>query len=179
MRLSKIDLVLAALALAALFIGLGLAIYKTDEDPTDGVVGSQANAESLSFEVHLSTGPVVSSLVSDQGVRTMGQMTGMTFTDLGQPVNRHIELHVIQKSTDARRLDIIPTITVTDEATGISREMASWREVLGEHPNVMACKTGKHKSAALHFGDNLYLPSGAYTLTVGVALESVVMRIVV
>ena len=70
--------------------------------------------------------------------------------------------------------DIIPTVNITDQTTGISRELADVEETgssLGVS-FVSACLISKHCNVEPHFGDNIYLPEGTYTVTVGVGDET-------
>lgn len=115
-------------------------------------------------------------LTSEDGQVTMGQMTDMTFTDQGQPVNHHLEVHIFDKGSGARVTDVIPTVRITDESAGTSRELANNVHASGEIPYVLACMTAKHRAAERHFGDNLYLSDGEYTVTVGVGNETAVME---
>ena len=136
--------------------------------------GATRNTESASYSITLEIGPVVTMLTSDQGMRVMGRMTGMTFTDEGQAVNHHLEVHVVDKSSGARVADTIPTVNITDQATGVSRQFAANVHSSGEVPYLLACMTTNHRESERHFGDNLYLPDGKYTITVGLGNETAV-----
>jgi hypothetical protein len=85
----------------------------------------------------------------------------MATTDQGQPVNRHLEVHIHDKNSGAQITDAIPTVSITDKATGTLRTV----------PNVLACMTLKHREIEPHFGDNLYMTDGSYTITVSIRDE--------
>lgn len=115
-------------------------------------------AQTASYSIKIRTGPKV----------TMA-MSAMTTSDQGKPVNRHLEVHVFNKSNGAEVKDVVPAVRVTDQATGASRVLT----------NLMACRTSNHRGTEPHFGDNVYLPDGRYTITVAVRLETAVFRDVV
>ena len=149
--------------------------------PTASIQAIKQTAETPAYQVTLVIGPVVTLLTSEGGEQVMGMMTGMTFTDRGQPVNHHLEVHVLDKSALSRVEDVIPIVRITDQATGTSQEVAANVHASGEVPYVLACMTTKHRETERHFGDNLYLPSGIYTVTVGVgdgivSLENIVVE---
>lgn len=107
--------------------------------------------QTASYTVKIRTGPKV----------TMPSPT-MTVTDQGKPINHHIEVHIFNKGTGAEVKDLIPTVRVADQATGTSRVLT----------NITACRISKHRETEPHFGDNVYLPDGKYTITVIVGQET-------
>ena len=144
--------------------------------PTASEQGVQRTAQTASYEIELEIGLVVTMLTSEEGQTTMGQMTGMTFTDQGQPVNHHLEVHIFDKGSGARVTNVVPTVRITDESDGTSREVATNAHPSGNIPYVLACKTTKHRAAERHLGDNLYLSDGEYTVTIGVDNETAVLE---
>jgi len=100
------------------------------------------------------------------GLKVTMAMSTMTMVDQGQPVNRHLEVHIFDKQSGANVKSVVPIVTITNQATRTSRRLA----------NVEACLTAKHREIEPHYGDNLYLPDGTYTVTVGVGQETAVFR---
>jgi LPXTG-motif cell wall-anchored protein len=116
------------------------------------------------YRMTLIVGPLATMLTPDQAKtaksgEAMVAMMGMTvpatsMTDQGQPVNHHLELHVYNKTSGAVVSDQMPTITIADSA-GKSRTLSSmalmYDVAIGQ--------------SDLHFGNNVYLPDGTYTIT--------------
>jgi len=123
--------------------------------------------QTASYRIELGIGPVVTMMTS---------FPIMSMTDQAQPVNRHFEVHIFDKSSGAKVMDMIPTVRITDQVTGSSRELAT-DQATGSSQGVafvMACSISKHRVIEPHFGDNLYLPDGEYTVTVGVGNETAI-----
>ena len=118
----------------------------------------ERTAQTTSYRIQIRTGPKV----------TM-PMSPMTAVDQGKPVNRHLEVHIFNRSTGAEVKDLVPTVSVNDQATRASHFLT----------NLMACRISKHRGTEPHFGDNVYLPDGTYTVTVVVAKETAVFKDVV
>ena len=112
-------------------------------------------AQTGSYRIKIRTGPKVTMT-----------MASMTVTDQGNPVNRHLEAHIFNRSTGAEVQTIVPVVRVTNQATGASRQLA----------NMTACRVSRHLETEPHFGDNVYLPDGTYTITVAVGAETAVFR---
>jgi hypothetical protein len=74
---------------------------------------------------------------------------------------------------------LIPSVSITDKATGVSRELAESQGigVFSRVSFVTACLISKHRGVEPHFGDNIYLPNGNYTITVGVGIETATAEI--
>ena len=155
-----------------LLIGLACSTSEPTPTPTVSKQGIGQATDTASYKISLEIGPVVSMLTSDEGMQVMGAMTGMTFLDQGQAVDHHLEVHVFDKSSGARMTDITPTVTITDQATGTSRQFSANVHPSGEVPFVLACMTSKHRETERHFGDNLYLLDGKYTITIGIGNET-------
>ena len=118
----------------------------------------ERTSQTASYRIKIRTGPKV----------TMA-MSIMTAVDQGKPVNRHLEVHVFNRSSGAEVKDPAPAVRVTDQATGASRRLT----------NLAACRVAKHRETEPHFGDNVYLPDGRYTITVDVGKETAVFKDVV
>jgi len=112
-------------------------------------------AQTASYRIKIRMGPKV----------TMA-MASMTVTDQGHPVNRHLEVHNFNRSTGAEVQTLVPVVRVTNQATGASRQLT----------NMTACRVSRHLETEPHFGDNVYLPDGTYTITVVVGAETAVFR---
>lgn len=108
-----------------------------------------------SFRITIRIGPKV----------TMAMST-MTTLDRGRPVNRHLEVHVLDKTTGADMNRSVPRVVITDQQTTASRELS----------NLTACRTARHRETAPHFGDNVYLPDGVYTVTVTVGTDTATFK---
>jgi hypothetical protein len=130
------------------------------------------------YRVTLILGPLATMLTPDQAktaksgeamVAMMGMPTpAMMMTDQGQPVNHHLELHVYNKTSGAVASDQVPTITITDLA-GKSRTLSSatllYDVAIGQ--------------SDLHFGNNVHLSDGTYTITAQIGTETAVFAGVV
>ena len=98
-------------------------------------------------------------------------MSCLSTTDQGQPVNHHLEVHIFSKSigvysaSGTEVKDIVPVVAITDHATGNSRDLA----------DLTACLSASQVDYP-YFGDNVYLPDGTYSATVGVADETAVFE---
>lgn len=119
------------------------------------IQGVERTTETGSYRIRLRIGPKVPMA-----------MTTMTTVDQGQSVNRHLEVHIFDRKSGAEVKAAVPVIRITNRETGTSR---------GLH-NVKACLVSRHREAEPHFGDNLYLPSGTYTVAISVGQEIVTFR---
>ena len=138
------------------------------QTPVPGV--EQTATQSASYRVELWTGPALTVTMS---------FPTMSVMDQGQPVNRHLEIHIFDKNSGAKVTEMIPTVNITDQATGASRELADVQETgasLGVS-FVSACLISKHREGEPHFGDNIYLPDGTYSITVAVGDETAVVQL--
>ena len=133
---------------------------------------SSYEAETTSYRIKLWIGPKVTLPV------TRPEWT-MTEEDGGRTANRHIEIHVFDRSTASEIRKLVPAVTITDESTGESRQLAAKKHASGEVPYMEACRLTNHRNTVPHFGDNLYLPDGTYTITVGVGDDNVLFRNIV
>ncbi len=125
--------------------------------------------QTTSYRIELGIGPLITMMTS---------FPIMSMMDQGQPVNHHFEVHIFDKSSGAKVKDVIPTVTITDLATGSSRGLAT-DQATGTSQRVAfvtACLISKHRVVEPHFGDNLYLPDGTYTITVNVGNETKIVE---
>jgi hypothetical protein len=124
------------------------------------------------YKLDIDIGPVATMLMPAQAAgakegEVMVPMPGMPMpamgmTDQGQAVNRHLEVHLFNKASGAVITDQVPTITITNQATGSSRQVSP----------VHAMYDVAVGQSDLHFGNNVYLPDGTYTVTVAVGGET-------
>ncbi|HEY4579388.1 MAG TPA: hypothetical protein VIG89_00015 [Candidatus Acidoferrales bacterium] len=111
--------------------------------------------QTTSYTIKIRIGPKVS----------MAMSSAMTVTDQGKPVNRHLEVHIFSRRSGAEIKDVVPIVKVT-APDGRSRQLS----------NVTACRVARHRETEPHFGDNVYLPTGIYTISVTVGKETAVLR---
>ena len=140
--------------------------------PVPGV--DQAITETASFRVEVWTGPLLMMMM-------MTSFPIMSTMDQQLPVNHHLEVHIFDRSSGAKLTDVVPTVRITDQATGASRDLANSHETGASQgvSFVTACQISKHREVEPHFGDNLYLPDGTYTITVIVGEETAVSENIV
>lgn len=115
----------------------------------------ERSARTASYIIKIRIGPKV----------TMSN-SSMSSTDQGKPVNRHLEVHTFNKSTGEEIKNLVPAVRVTNQATGSSHLLT----------NLVACRVSRHRETEPHFGDNVYLPDGAYTITVTVGKDTAVFK---
>jgi hypothetical protein len=141
--------------------------------------GADRTQRTAHYKIALDIGPLSTMLTPDQAAKAtegevMVAMPGMpmpimTMTDQGRPVNRHLEVVVYDKATGAPLGTPMPTISVTDPATGKARTLQG---VVGMYD----IKKGERD---VHFGNNIHLADGMYTVTVSVGGERAVFKKVV
>ena len=184
MRRSQIGPLLVAIVpcVAVLFVGLACS----EAEPTSKQEPSEMPAEPTempraleewsdytteteSYRITLRAGPNVTMDVMKMGAT-------MTTVDQGQAVNHHFEVHIFEKGSGAEVKDLVPTVRITDPVTKDSREFAASLHPSGQVPYVTACLLSNHRVKQPHFGDNLYLRDGTYTVTVGVGSDSAVFE---
>lgn len=134
--------------------------------------GGSSYQSTASYDVQLDLGPAAMMLTPDQAQgATSGELmvdmpgmgtSAMAMTDEGQPVNHHLEVHVYDKSSGAVDSSVMPSITITNVATGASRPLS----------DVMLMYDVQTGQSDLHFGNNLYLPDGTYTIVVTIGQEN-------
>ena len=142
-------------ALLGLLLGGPWFASKSAPTLAASVQGIEQTTETVSYRIKLRIGPKV----------TMAATT-MTVVDQGRPVNRHLEVHIFDRKSGAEVKSVIPVVRIKNQATGASRGLA----------NVKACLTSRHRETEPHFGDNMYLLDGTYTVTVSVGKETAIFR---
>ncbi|MGI8586319.1 MAG: hypothetical protein ACR2M0_01340 [Chloroflexia bacterium] len=143
--------------LCSLALTAGQALAATGE--------TQQTVVTAHYKIVLTIGPEATMLTPEQAAGAkvgevmlpMGGMAmpAMGMTDLGRPVNRHLEVAILDKTSGAPVTDQMPAISIKNDVTGDLRTLSS----------VMAMydvKVGKNDT---HFGNNIYLPDGTYTFT--------------
>jgi hypothetical protein len=143
------------------------AVTETAPAPVASTEWTDHATETASYRILLRTGPTATMEVMQMGAI-------MTAVDQGQAVNHHLEVHIFDKRSGAELKNLVPTVGITEQATGDSRELAADLHPSGELPYVKACLLSNHRVKEPHFGDNLYLRDGTYTVTVSVNGESAV-----
>jgi hypothetical protein len=96
-------------------------------------------------------------------------MPSMTMMDQGHAVNLHLEVQIVNKANGKVVTDQLPVITVTDQKTGASHPLTLVTAMYG-------ASTGL---SDWHFGNNIFLAAGAYTVTVTVGSETATFKNVV
>jgi methionine-rich copper-binding protein CopC len=131
-----------------------------------------ATQTTASYALALEIGPVAEMLTPEDvagatsgevmvpGPGMMPDIAAMMMDD-GLPANHHLEVHIHDRMTGLVVSGTMPTISVTSQATGETREL----------DNVMAMYDVAAGMSDLHFGQNVYLPDGSYTITVRVSGE--------
>jgi hypothetical protein len=144
--------------LVLLLLGLGCSESTPAATRALSTQGAEQTAQTASYRISIRIGPTIEG-------EAMGPVATMAVTDQGQPVNRHLEIHIYDRSTGAKVKDVTPAVGFTDQATGASRGLA----------NVLACLLAGLQPVP-HYGDNLYLSGGTYTVTVGIGNETAVFE---
>ena len=157
-----------SISLLVLFLGLIPAL-------AFAAVGDNIQ-ETASFKMTLRVGAVETMLMPDQAKgatagEVMAQMPGMpmpsmSMTDLGHPVNHHLEVQIVNKANGHVVTDQLPVITVTDQKTGASRPLTA----------VMAMYGVTAGQSDWHFGNNIFLADGTYTITVALGSETATFK---
>ena len=93
-------------------------------------------------------------------------MPTMSMMDQGQPVNHHVEAHIYDKSSGAVLDSVTPVMAITNQANGASRKIDP----------VMAMYGVAEGKSDLHYGGNVYLPDGTYTITVSANNETATFK---
>jgi hypothetical protein len=88
----------------------------------------------------------------------------MAVADEGQPVNFQVNVRIYDRTTGDLVLEPVPRITIRNEATGAVRRLAP----------VVAMQDLRLGPRDYHFGNNVYLPDGRYTVSVALGDETVV-----
>lgn len=163
MLLRKLFVPLVPLAVLA---ATGACGSSNPTTPSSTAPVAEQTQTTKSYKIQLQVGPNAMMLTPDQAKtatsgEVMVQMPGMpmptmTTTDQGHPVNHHVEAHIFNLATGAVVKDMMPTISITDQASGASRDMT----------NVMAMYDVAVGQSDFHFGGNVYLADGKYTFVI-------------
>jgi hypothetical protein len=114
-------------------------------------------------EVMVSGGSMSTSPSMDTG---MGMDTPAPNMDQGRPVNHHLEVHITHSDTGGVVNDVTPVIRITDKSTGESRDL----------PQVMGMLGVGADASDFHYGQNVYMSGGVYTVAVMVGPDKAVFR---
>ena len=178
MSLMKRTMVVATLGLAVALLATACgrstptAVAPTTTPQRTPVPGVEQTATlTASYRVELWTGPALTMMMMSFPI--------MSTVDQGQPVNRHLEVHIFDRNSGADVPGVNPAVRITDKATGASRELAGTQETGASQgvSFVTACLISKHREVQPHFGDNIFLPDGKYTVSVVVGNETAVIEI--
>ena len=169
----RVYLTSIGLALMVMFVACGEASpIQTPENslmertPVPGVERTEALTDTYRVEVWM--GSELTSMMMTTAFPVMSVMDG------GRPVNRHIEIHIFDKGSETRVTDLVPTVSISNGTTGVTRELAKTQVEGGFKGTsfITASQISGHRDQEPHFGDNIYLPDGPYTVTVGVGDET-------
>jgi hypothetical protein len=86
--------------------------------------------------------------------------------DQGMGVNHHLEFHITRNSNGAVVSDVTPIVRVTDKLSASSRDL----------PEVMGMMDSGMTMADFHYGQNVWLPDGTYTLQIMLGPDTAVFR---
>jgi hypothetical protein len=90
-------------------------------------------------------------------VVTGGDMAMMSEPmDQGMAANHSVDVHIALADAMTVVMDVTPTIRITDKATGVARDL----------PAVMGMYSSSMGPSDFHYGQNVFLPDGTYTVTV-------------
>ena len=163
------------LALMAMLVACGEASpTQTPENslmertPVPGVERTEALTDTYRVEVWM--GPELTSMMITTAFPVMSVMDG------GRPVNRHIEIHIFDKDSGTKVTDMVPTVSISNGATDVTRELAKTQVEGGSKGTsfITACQISGHRDQEPHFGDNIYLATGSYEVVVGIGTETAV-----
>lgn len=99
------------------------------------------------------------------GTMAMGVGGQMTMSANGSD-NHHLEVHIHDAMTGAVVSNVVPSIMITNQATGQSQMLDP----------VMATYGISEGPSDLHFGNNLHLDDGTYTISVALGSETAVFN---
>ena len=155
--------------LIAIALTLGTA-GRAQAQPGDRVEQTQVTT---SYQVRLEIGPaspmgVVETAAGAPMVAVMLPHTGAAFgeaADQGLPVNHHLEIYLADAETGQILTELGPTVEIVNLATGEQRELTS-----------VPMYEADEGLGDWHYGNNVYLPAGRYTVTADVAGERAVFE---
>jgi hypothetical protein len=117
-----------------------------------------------SYQIRLEIGPasptaVVETAAGTPMVELMLSHTRASFSsaateDQGLPVNRHLEIYLADAQTGRISMEVGPTVQIRNQATGEERVLTS-----------VPMYEADEGLGDWHYGNNVYLPAGRYTVT--------------
>ena len=132
--MSRLTWVLLALGAAAALATPALALAQSTADQT---------RQTASYKIALHVGPAETMLMPDQASvakqgEVMVQLPGMpmppmSMTDQGQPVNHHLEAHVYDRGSGAVLDNVMPSISITNQAGGATPKLEPVMAMYGLH----------------------------------------------
>jgi hypothetical protein len=166
----KAVVALSALALTGI-LGLGNAIAARADSKSDTVSLTQTTT---SYAVQLDIGPVETIMAPNQAgnaktgdvMSTMPEVTHDTIIDEKLPVNHSFELHIMNKATGAPITGTKVEVMLKDWANGRTYLPD---DIVREYDVDQGVKD-------MHYGRNIYLPAGHYTVNLMVGQERVSFR---
>jgi hypothetical protein len=126
--------------------------FALEVGPPENIVSSMDAMHGMSGEVAVTTTPSQAMTMEDM--------------DQGMAINHALSVHIGDAGTDAVVTDVIPTIRITDKATGQTRDL---NMVIGTYGSDMG-------ASDFHYGQNLSLPDGTYLVTVTVGSDTAQFR---
>jgi hypothetical protein len=111
-----------------------------------------------------------SSMSTPSASMSMGNTSGSmdmssTMFDQGMPANHHLEVHIEDRSGMVVN-SVTPDIRVTDKMSGVRRDL---NDVMGMYGVQMG-------PSDFHYGQNVWLPDGTYTVTVMIGSDTAEFR---
>ncbi|MDQ2809707.1 MAG: hypothetical protein M3Z04_22760 [Chloroflexota bacterium] len=147
-------------------LGLGVLLCSCLARPALAAPGETKQTQTTAqYGITLTFGAAAAMLLPDQAAGAQAgevqvampgmPMPAMSETDQGRPVNHHLEIAIVNKTSGAVITDQMPMITLKNDTTGATRSLEP----------VMAMYDVQVGKQDTHFGGNLYLPDGTYTVT--------------
>lgn len=144
-----------AIALFALFAIGPAGLARADENEVT------EHRATRSYAVGLEIGPAVAMVTVENAAGEalvdlmVPALSARATFDQDMPVNRHLEIYLADSRSGRLVADQPPIIQITDQANGQERTLTA----------VMPMYDEAEGPRDLHFGNNLYLPDGVYTVT--------------
>ncbi len=147
-------------------LGLAVLLGSLGAGPSFAAPGeTQQTQTTAHYKITLTFGTTATMLTPDQAAgakagEVMIPMAGMAMpamstTDQGQPINHHLEIAVADKTSGAVITNQMPAITLKNNTTSATRTFDA----------AMAMYDVQVGRDDIHFGGNLYLPDGIYTIS--------------
>ncbi len=142
-------------------IGPAAEMLTPDQAMTMGIGEVMVSMPDMGMSMPSAAQPSSQSGMSTGG-DAMSMMPMMATTDGGQPVNHHLEVHVLDNASGAPDATVDPQITITSESNGQSHTV----------DDVAAMYDEQMGMGDLHYGNNIYLADGTYTIAVTIGSET-------